>query len=185
MAGKFTNYAEKYGANLEAIFNRAISRTVQSGLKTLLSSTTVDSGRSLYHWNLIPGNKSGLSPGGRRIANMDYEVRGNGVVGKRGDKGSRRKEIELHVLTREVNQVLRRGLAGGKSAIGKGTTTFAFYNPAPTTIGEGQNDANNKTSYAEAANLAQAQENAVTQMKNDLDRMLTRENGRNVRARFK
>lgn len=183
--GKFTNYAESFGVNMEAVFNRAITRTVEAGFKTLLQTTIADSGRSLYHWNLIPGNKSGLSPGARRIAKFDFEVRGKGVVGNRGDKGASRRSIEQHVLTREINQVLRRGLAGGRQAVGRGTTTFAFYNPTPDTLGAGQNDANNAEAYAVAANLAAAEATAINEMRNALERMLTRENGRNVRARFK
>lgn len=186
MAGKFSKYAEDYGVNMEAIFNRAITRTVESGFKILLKTTAADSGRALYHWNLIPGKGSGLSAGSRRIAKFDFSVRGQGVVGKRGSAGANRGEIELHVLTREINQVLRRGLAGGRQAVGKGTTTFAFYNPTPTVKGEGENDANNPVDYATAAKLKEAETAAIGKMQQDLERMLARENGRkNVRARFK
>lgn len=191
MAGKFTNYAENFGVNMEQILNRAILRTVEKGLKMMLASEELhaNTGRSLYHWIIIPGEGSGQRPGSRRLANFDWEVRGNGIVPERTGRGTTtlndasRRRIEQHVLTREVNQVLRRGLKGSKLAKGKGTRTFAFYNATPTEKTE--NDGPNQKPYAVYANTQEAQRAAIDVMRAELAGMLARENKRDVRARYR
>lgn len=163
--GKFTRYCDAFGGGVGIFFNRAIERTLKSGIKVAAMETKHDSSLAAYHWMVVPKGK-GFNPGGRKLSKFQY-IHGHRPVGKKGDKGSHRTEVINWVVNREMDKVIRR-------AVKNKIPVYAFYNATPSAE-EGQDlDSPNDGNYRSNALIDEAMNNAYNEMNSKFNAQIQR-----------
>lgn len=150
-AQKFQRYAEALGGDVGLFFNRTIEKTLEAGIKAAVLASKHDSSRAAAHWIFVPKG-GGFRPSARKEATFNPEF-GTGIVGRKGDKGSRKDEVAKEVADRELRKVIKRALSTSYRRAGKGATVFALYNATPEVV-EGETVAGND--YITNANLRNA-----------------------------
>lgn len=120
--GRFTEYANSFGMQLEEMNNQAMRRALEQGFKTLLASTKMDSGRAAYHWQFVTAGADGVKHVQGSLA-YRADVRGHSPVGSKGSGGSSRDAI-TSLRRAEVGSFIRRRVSGRNP-----DTQFYYYNP--------------------------------------------------------
>ncbi len=154
MAGKWSRYADRFGLDIGAFFNKSIRRALKAGVQALVANTVHDSSRAAFHWVVLPSGGA-VRPGAWREMTFNPAY-GHPPVGSRGDKGANKDEAVTFVTQREFDRAIDTTVRGRQPA-----TRFLFENATPDQTDDTRNP---KRSYRANANLAGAQEAAESRM---------------------
>lgn len=169
--GRFTRYAEAFGAEVGIFFNKAIEATLKSGLKVAIMSTKHDSSLAAYHWMVVP--KGGqFRPGNRSVAQFK-DLRGVAPVGERGAKGANKKAVRDAVMRREIHSAITRAV---KAKI----PVFALYNDTPRFTDDVDPEDPDAQSYRQNARIDTALRDAYQFMNTKFDSYIIRGQMRKV-----
>lgn len=162
MAGKWSRYADKFGLDIGAFFNKSIRRALKVGVQALVANTVHDSSRAAFHWVVIPSGGN-VRPGAWREMTFNPAY-GHPPVGRRGDKGANKGETVAFVTEREFDRAIDATVRAPQPA-----TRFVFSNSTPDAYDDRKGEFDPETRrrgdmYRVNAKLERAKEAAEARM---------------------